>query len=222
MVAVGRWSDRGRRRAGAAAILRAPPAARPSLDSVLAVEVRQRALEIESRPCRRGRRRRWGDAPPPKPGAWWRSATRPASSQQIEVLDAEYALAAGGAGFGRARWQAIRLSEARLAQGPGSMNAIEVRHLTSAICEFVAVKDVSFDVGAGEIFGFLGSNGAGKVHDDPACSCGLLQPTSGTARRWASTSGRPEGVKRRIALHVAALLALREADRRSEHRVLRW
>ena len=41
-------------------------------------------------------------------------------------------------------------------------HAIEVRGLSRRFGQFVAVKDLSFDVGRGEIFGFLGSNGAGK------------------------------------------------------------
>ena len=60
------------------------------------------------------------------------------------------------------------------------MNAIEVRHLTRRFGDFVAVNDVSFEVRAGEIFGFLGSNGAGKS-TTIRMLCGLLQPTSGTA-----------------------------------------
>ena len=60
------------------------------------------------------------------------------------------------------------------------MNAIEVRGLTRKFGAFVAVNDVSFDVRAGEIFGFLGSNGAGKS-TTIRMLCGLLRPTSGTA-----------------------------------------
>ena len=58
--------------------------------------------------------------------------------------------------------------------------AIEVRGLTRQFGAFVAVDNVSFDVRRGEIFGFLGSNGAGKS-TTIRMLCGLLAPTSGTA-----------------------------------------
>jgi ABC-2 type transport system ATP-binding protein len=78
------------------------------------------------------------------------------------------------------------------------MNAIEVRSLTRRFGEFTAVNDLSFDVREGEIFGFLGSNGAGKS-TTIRMLCGLLRPTSGTARVGGIDVGRdPEGVKRRI------------------------
>jgi ABC-2 type transport system ATP-binding protein len=78
------------------------------------------------------------------------------------------------------------------------MNAIEVRGLTRRFGNFVAVNDVSFDVRQGEIFGFLGSNGAGKS-TTIRMLCGLLQPTSGTALVGGIDVGRdPEAVKRRI------------------------
>ena len=77
-------------------------------------------------------------------------------------------------------------------------NAIEVRHLTRRFGAFVAVDDVSFDVGRGEIFGFLGSNGAGKS-TTIRMLCGLLRPTSGTALVGGiDVSADPEGVKQRI------------------------
>jgi len=78
------------------------------------------------------------------------------------------------------------------------MNAIEVRSLTRRFGAFVAVNDVSFDVRAGEIFGFLGSNGAGKS-TTIRMLCGLLRPTSGTATVGGIDVGKdPEAVKRRI------------------------
>ena len=60
---------------------------------------------------------------------------------------------------------------------PGDANAIEVRGLTRRFGAFVAVDDLSFDVRRGEIFGFLGSNGAGKS-TTIRMLCGLLRPTS--------------------------------------------
>ncbi|MUV61376.1 ATP-binding cassette domain-containing protein, partial [Halobacterium sp. CBA1126] len=42
------------------------------------------------------------------------------------------------------------------------MAAIELRDLTKRYGDLVAVDDVSFEVDAGEVFGFLGPNGAGK------------------------------------------------------------
>jgi ABC-2 type transport system ATP-binding protein len=78
------------------------------------------------------------------------------------------------------------------------MNAIEVEHLTRRFGQFTAVNDLSFFVKPGEIFGFLGSNGAGKS-TTIRMLCGLLRPTSGTARVGGIDVGRdPEGVKRRI------------------------
>jgi ABC-2 type transport system ATP-binding protein len=78
------------------------------------------------------------------------------------------------------------------------MNAIEVRDLTRTFGRFVAVDRVSFDVRKGEIFGFLGSNGAGKS-TTIRMLCGLLKPTSGAASVDGIDVGRdPEGVKRRI------------------------
>lgn len=60
-------------------------------------------------------------------------------------------------------------------------NVIEVDHLVKAFGSFRAVDDISFSVKKGEIFGFLGANGAGKstaMH----MLIGLSQPTSGTGR----------------------------------------
>jgi ABC-2 type transport system ATP-binding protein len=76
--------------------------------------------------------------------------------------------------------------------------AIVVRNLARRFGQFVAVDNVSFDVARGEIFGFLGSNGAGKS-TTIRMLCGLLKPTSGTALVGGVDVTRdPEGVKRRI------------------------
>jgi len=78
------------------------------------------------------------------------------------------------------------------------MNAIVVSDLTRRFGQFVAVDRLTFDVRQGEIFGFLGANGAGKS-TTIRMLCGLLKPTSGTASvGGADVSRDPEGVKRRI------------------------
>ena len=58
-------------------------------------------------------------------------------------------------------------------------NVIEVSHLVKAFGTFHAVDDISFSVKRGEIFGFLGANGAGKTTAMHMLT-GLNQPTSGT------------------------------------------
>ena len=60
-------------------------------------------------------------------------------------------------------------------------NVIEVSHLVKAFGDFHAVDDISFTVKKGEIFGFLGANGAGKTTAMHMLT-GLHQPTSGTGR----------------------------------------
>ena len=60
-------------------------------------------------------------------------------------------------------------------------NVIEVEHLVKAFGTFHAVDDISFSVKRGEIFGFLGANGAGKTTAMHMLT-GLNQPTSGTGR----------------------------------------
>ena len=78
------------------------------------------------------------------------------------------------------------------------MNVIEVRDLSRRFGSFVAVDRVSFDVREGEIFGYLGANGAGKS-TTIRMMCGLLSPSSGTARVAGIDVGRdPEPVKRVI------------------------
>ena len=62
-----------------------------------------------------------------------------------------------------------------------SENVIEVEHLVKAFGSFHAVDDISFSVKRGEIFGFLGANGAGKTTAMHMLT-GLNQPTSGTGR----------------------------------------
>jgi ABC-2 type transport system ATP-binding protein len=78
------------------------------------------------------------------------------------------------------------------------MTAIEVRQLSKHFGGFKAVDDITFDVRRGEIFGFLGANGAGKTTAMRMLT-GLLTPTSGSATVAGFDIGtRPEQVKRRI------------------------
>jgi ABC-2 type transport system ATP-binding protein len=60
------------------------------------------------------------------------------------------------------------------------MYSIEVEELTKQFKDFTAVDHISFKVRKGEIFGFLGANGAGKT-TAMKMMCGLLTPTSGKA-----------------------------------------
>ncbi|MDP9230181.1 MAG: ABC transporter ATP-binding protein, partial [Bacteroidota bacterium] len=58
--------------------------------------------------------------------------------------------------------------------------AIVVNKLTKRFGDFTAVDSISFEVNKGEIFGFLGANGAGKT-TAMRMLCGLSIPTSGKA-----------------------------------------
>ncbi|HSS76506.1 MAG TPA: ABC transporter ATP-binding protein, partial [Thermoanaerobaculia bacterium] len=76
--------------------------------------------------------------------------------------------------------------------------ALEADRLTKRFGDFVAVDEVSFDVHEGEVFGLLGSNGAGKS-TVIRLFCGLLAPTSGSGRVLEiDIAKNPEGVRRRI------------------------
>jgi len=75
---------------------------------------------------------------------------------------------------------------------------IQVEHLVKRFGAFTAVEDLSFDVGEGEVFGLLGSNGAGKS-TAIRMLCALLRPTSGSARVLGLDVGKDaEALKRRI------------------------
>lgn len=78
------------------------------------------------------------------------------------------------------------------------MKAIEVNNLTKKFGEFIAVNNINFDVKQGEIFGFLGANGAGKS-TTIRMLIGVLAPTSGDAIVGGySIMKEPEMVKRNI------------------------
>lgn len=59
--------------------------------------------------------------------------------------------------------------------------AVVTNKLTRKFGDFVATDEITFDVAQGEIFGFLGANGAGKT-TAIRMLCGLLKPTSGEAK----------------------------------------
>lgn len=79
-----------------------------------------------------------------------------------------------------------------------SDNVIKVSHLVKAFGTFHAVDDISFTVKKGEIFGFLGANGAGKTTAMHMLT-GLNQPTSGTGTvAGYDISTQHEQIKRHI------------------------
>jgi ABC-2 type transport system ATP-binding protein len=76
--------------------------------------------------------------------------------------------------------------------------AIATRDLTRRFGDFTAVDRVSFEVGEGEIFGYLGANGAGKS-TTIRMLCGLLAPTAGQAQvAGHDVLADPESVKSSI------------------------
>lgn len=78
------------------------------------------------------------------------------------------------------------------------MKAIYTESLTKRFGSFTAVDSITFDVNRGEIFGFLGANGAGKT-TAMRMLCGLSKPTSGKGVVAGYDVARnPEKVKRSI------------------------
>ena len=76
--------------------------------------------------------------------------------------------------------------------------AIVVKDLTRRFGNFTAVDHITFDVGAGEVFGFLGANGAGKTTAIKML-IGLLAPTSGSAHvAGLDVATQTEQIRRRI------------------------
>lgn len=75
---------------------------------------------------------------------------------------------------------------------------VHVDSLTRRFGDFTAVDNVSFDIRAGEIWGFLGPNGAGKS-TTIRMLCGVMEPTGGRAEVLGYDIARdPEAVKLRI------------------------
>ncbi len=77
-------------------------------------------------------------------------------------------------------------------------NAIQVENLTKMFGDFTAVNNISFQVGKGEVFGFLGANGAGKT-TAMKMLIGILKPTSGSAQvAGFDVKSNAEDVKKNI------------------------
>jgi ABC-2 type transport system ATP-binding protein len=84
---------------------------------------------------------------------------------------------------------------------------IEVRNLVRRFGEFIAVDNVSFEVGRGEIFGLLGPNGAGKTTTFRML-CGLLPASGGTLRvAGADLRNSPASARQKIG-YVAQKFSL--------------
>lgn len=78
------------------------------------------------------------------------------------------------------------------------MNSIEVINLTKKFGSFTSVNNISFNVSEGEVFGFLGANGAGKS-TTIRMLCGIIEPSSGDARVGGySIKSQPDQVKLNI------------------------
>ena len=81
---------------------------------------------------------------------------------------------------------------------PNNDTVILADRLTKRFGDFTAVDSISFEVRRGEIFGFLGANGAGKT-TAMKILCGLSAPTSGRAVvAGFDVAAQPEAVKMRI------------------------
>ena len=79
-----------------------------------------------------------------------------------------------------------------------SETVIKTTKLTKRFGDFVAVDEISFEVRKGEIFGFLGANGAGKT-TAMRMLCGLSVPTSGEATvAGFDVFTQPEEIKKNI------------------------
>lgn len=78
------------------------------------------------------------------------------------------------------------------------MRAIYADNLRKVFGDFVAVDNISFEVAGGEIFGFLGANGAGKT-TAMRMLCGLSKPSGGFATVGDyNVATQPEMVKKSI------------------------
>ena len=103
--------------------------------------------------------------------------------------------------------QAVRIPPRETRSGEP---AIEAEGLTMKFGSFVAVDHVSFRIGKGEIFGFLGSNGCGKSTTMKMLT-GLLPASSGRATLLGKpVDGRDIGVRRRVGYMSQSFSLYRE------------
>jgi ribosome-dependent ATPase len=82
-----------------------------------------------------------------------------------------------------------------------SSPVIVAKNLTRRFGKFTAVDDVSFEIGRGEIFGFLGSNGCGKTTTMKMLT-GLLPASEGTAELFAFSLYSELTVRQNLVLHA--------------------
>jgi ABC-2 type transport system ATP-binding protein len=121
-----------------------------------------------------------------------RAEASPAGDREVE----------GDAGLrGNEQREALSTLTAGRSVTPGDEPAIVVEHLTKHFGERLAVDDVSFTVGAGEVFGFLGPNGAGKTTTVRMLAT-LITPTSGRARVAGVAIDAANGVEVRQRIAV--------------------
>lgn len=78
---------------------------------------------------------------------------------------------------------------------PDNKKMVEIRHFKMSFGDKTVIKDLSFDVFRGEVFGFLGSNGSGKTTTLRAL-LGLYQPTASDLL----INGKPYSVESQIRL----------------------
>src|SRR3989442_9092462 len=85
-----------------------------------------------------------------------------------------------------------------MSSGAAMEYSVQATGLTKRFGDFVAVDHVSFEIRAGEIWGFLGPNGAGKS-TTIRMLCGILDPSEGTAEVLGfDVTRQSEEVKERI------------------------
>ena len=193
----------------------------PSSMRSSSADVRQRLLDLDSSQAmvraaaRRGAERRRS---PPRGGRSFRRRRRHQHRRARRAGGAARSRAGADARAGRASGSPKRGSNARWDDSHDRTSAPCRRlprrstsaGLTRRFGTFVAVDDLSFSVKQGEIFGFLGANGAGKS-TTIRMLCGLLRRPSGTALvGGVDVSRDPEGVKRRIG-YMSQKFSLYEA-----------